>query len=327
MKRHSFVRYAIILVFIIIVIRQIPDLSYLLSQVTSYALYPVLVIERSVLDPLKSWYKDRAAMHEMRAEQKKLQEERLFLLEENNKLHAMLNHCSDIQEVVDFGKRYTTPKKVIASVLLKQFSPHAHYFFVDAGSNRGIEPDMVAVYKNCLIGRVAEVYRWYSKVVLITDRSCKVAAVCRGTSAQGIHEGCQQQQTTQLSFVSHLAKVKKGDVIVSSGEGLIFPRGFALGKISNCASDNVYYHIEVQPLVDVSLIDTCYLLAKGSIYEGPVQAISNNHAVSIPQEEVELPAPVALAKVPQVALQDPPPQENSVDDNDGEESDFFSTID
>ena len=34
---------------------------------------------------------------------------------------------------------------------------------------------MIAVFKDCFLGRVVEVYPWYSKVLLITDPGCKVA--------------------------------------------------------------------------------------------------------------------------------------------------------
>ena len=68
---------------------------------------------------------------------------------------------------------------------------------------------MIAVFKDCLVGRVVEVYPYYSKVILITDPTCKVAAICTSTNVKGIHEGMLSLTTTKLSFVNHLEEVKK----------------------------------------------------------------------------------------------------------------------
>lgn len=265
MKRTWFL-YIMLLIGSIIAIRQIPVLSQSMSRLASYILYPILVIEHTTLDPIKTWYKRRMLAEELEKSLKQTEATCRALQQENIELQAALAHSNAVHDIAAFRNRYKTSHAVLAPILLKQFSDNAHYMFVDGGTNRGIEPDMVAVYKNCLIGRVAEVYRWYSKVVLTTDRACKVAAVCVRSGAQGIHEGCQDCSRTKLSFVSHLTKIKEGDLVISSGEGLVFPRGFALGHIQSYVLDGLHYIIDIEPLIDIRSLDVCYILGKGSLY-------------------------------------------------------------
>jgi rod shape-determining protein MreC len=68
---------------------------------------------------------------------------------------------------------------------------------------------------------------------------------------------------TAFMHVSHLAQLKEDDLIISNGKGLIFPRGFGLGRISAFHEDGLHYAVTVKPLLDLSTIDYCYLIKKG----------------------------------------------------------------
>jgi len=85
------------------------------------------------------------------------------------------------------------------------------------------------------------------------------------TRAAGIVEGINKQDELRLSYISHLSVVHEGDEVLSSGQGLIFPRGFALGTISHCEVDGLYQKVVLKPCIDVTAIDFCYLLEKESV--------------------------------------------------------------
>lgn len=133
---------------------------------------------------------------------------------------------------------------------------------------------MVALYKNCIIGKVTEVYPCHSKIVLVTDRTCNIAAVCAQSKALGIYHGANEEWTAHLEHVSHLAIIEQGDLVLSTGEGLIFPRGFGLGRITRSTRDGLFYTISLAPLVDVRAISHCYLVQKGAPISGPYAASS-----------------------------------------------------
>lgn len=238
--------------------------SRLVDSVSSYVMYPVLVIQKSVVDPIKSYFHKRQTLHECYALISKLQTERDQLLAENVQLNAMISYEHDIQELVDFKKQYHDAQGIVAQVLVKHFSEQSHYFLIDKGADAGIKLDMVAVFKNCLLGKVVEVFPQYSKVLLITDKLCKVAAYCPHTHATGIHEGNNQEQFSGLKYVSHLAEVEPDDLVLSSGDGLIFPRGFALGKIKTCNPEGLFYDVSVELLCDLRTINYCFVMQKGS---------------------------------------------------------------
>lgn len=234
-----------------------------LEHGASYALYPFLLIQKKVSNKLSSWRFYRQSNEELAKHLERCSTLQEKLQQEVIELKSLINYRELTASQEDFLKRYATDRALIVQVLLKNFEK-SHFFLIDAGEKKGITKDMIAVFKDCLLGRVVEVYPFYSKVVLITDPTCKVAAVCTSNNVKGIHEGMLNLKTTKLSFVSHLEEVKKDDLVISSGEGLIYPRGFGLGRVKEWERDGYTCCILLEPLIDFTKIEYCTLIQKGA---------------------------------------------------------------
>ncbi len=228
----------------------------------SMVLYPFIKAQHTFVEPIRKLLKKREKNKTLREQMLYLQERNAMLMAKNIELNGVNEYTDAIVEILNFKKKYATSEACLAQIIMKQFTSYEQSFLVDCGSLHGVTQDMVAVYKNCLVGRIVQVYPAYSKVILITDNSCKVAVYCRQSKAHGIHEGCHMLTTTLLQFVSHLHQLKENDLIISSGEGLIFPQGFGLGHLESYTIDGLYYKISVKPLLNFSELDYCYLIKK-----------------------------------------------------------------
>lgn len=237
----------------------------MLENISSYIMYPLLLAQNKLVTPIKLYFEKQRTQQELEQLVRSLQSERDTVLAENIQLQAMLSYAEETKELAHFKKQFNDPNSLVVQVLVKHFSDQSHYFLIDKGSNSGVRPDMVAVFKNCLLGKVVEVFPHYSKVLLITDKQCKVAAYCAHTQANGIHEGNNQEQMSGLQYVSHLAEVEPEDLVLSSGDGLIFPKGFALGRIKSCQAEGLFYDVTVELLIDLRKIDYCCIMQKGGI--------------------------------------------------------------
>lgn len=234
----------------------------IIERCGSVAVYPVLVVQHKIVTPIKSYFQNRKTVAELEGQLATLKEQHDLMLVQNIELHGMISYAQDTQEVIEFKKQYDFDQTCLGQVLVRNFSEQAHFFLIDKGAHAGITKDMVAIYKDCLIGRVTEVYPRYSKVTLISDKSCKVAAYCTQSKATGIYEGDNQEWNSRLNHVSHLAQLEPGELILSSGDGMIFPRGFGLGKIKSFQNDGLFHQVAVEPLVDLHAINHCYLVQK-----------------------------------------------------------------
>lgn len=238
-----------------------------LNTTASIITYPFLKAQHSLATLLEGFFEKRKTMQELKALVEQLEGERQALLQENVALQSQSDFIQETKELVHFQKRYNGYRKYLCQILLRQCCQKGHFFIIDAGSRHGIEQDMFAVYKNCLVGKVTEVYPFYAKVTLITDQNFKVAAFCAQTKTKGIFEGMHQTDGALLSHVSHLEKINNDDLVISSGEGLIFPRGFGLGRVKHFAINGVDYSIKLQPLVDLTRLSYCYVMKKGDVQE------------------------------------------------------------
>lgn len=174
---------------------------------------------------------------------------------------ATHEYAEETEHLVAFKQRYNLPSAIQTHVILRSFSDHGHFYLVNAGSYHGVEDQMVAFLNNCLIGRVTTIHPFYSVVTLITDRSCKVAAYCAETKTKGIHEGLNNDYAT-LSFIDPLAVTKQDDLVISTGQGMVFPQGFLLGMIDILENDDQIEGIKIKPALQLREIDYCLLASR-----------------------------------------------------------------
>jgi len=228
-------------------------------------MYPVLLVQNSFVTPAKKFFERRKSRHQLEMALQKFEKENEALRSELIELRSRILYEEDISELVAFKKKYDLSDALVAQIIFRQISPEGHFILLDKGTRHQVTKDMVALYKNSVVGKVIEVYPFYSKLILITDSLCKVAAHCSKTKASGIHVGRNEKNSTVLEKVSHLSSVQEDDVVISSGEGLVFPRGFALGKIKTVQREDLFFNISVEPLIDLDEISYCMLIKKGTV--------------------------------------------------------------
>lgn len=259
-----------------------------IETLSSYAIYPVLRVQQLLIEPITLSFKRRTTIQDLEQKIEDLQKERDTIFAENVALKSVHYYADETSELRDFNKKYLLQRGYVAQVLARHFSANNQFFLVNAGSVNGITKDMVALCNNAIVGRVTQVYPWYCKVCLITDVDCKIAALSLQSDvpfgvlaknkplsreaknkikkgASGIHEGINNELHTVVRYVSHLEQVTVGDDVFSSGEGLVFPKGFALGKVIAADKGELFYTIIVKPALDFQTLSYCTLIAKQDI--------------------------------------------------------------
>ncbi len=126
---------------------------------------------------------------------------------------------------------------------------------IDKGSNQGLAADMAVIAPVGVVGRVVVASRRASKVQLLIDRNAAAGALIERSRAQGVVVGAGDD-TLRMDYVSEVADVVVGDVIVTSGIDGIFPKGFVIGRVTAVEkSGGAYRLIAVQPAVDFSSLE------------------------------------------------------------------------
>jgi rod shape-determining protein MreC len=97
-------------------------------------------------------------------------------------------------------------------------------------------------------------------VLPLTDRLAGVGAMISRTLAKGILKGTGESQC-QLSYLDYGADVREGDLVVTSGDSEIFPRGLVLGHVVSIARDPRYSSLTatIEPAVAFDRLSAVYV--------------------------------------------------------------------
>ena len=236
----------------------------ILETFSSYCVYPVLLLQRNLVTPLRKKIAHTYDHKELEKRVTVLEKEREDLLAYITQLESVTDFYKKTKTISSFEKRYDTSNATLVHVMMKNLSNAEQSFLIDAGARHGIQKDMAAVYKKNLVGRVTHVYPYHSKVLLITDTQFTVSCYCAKTKTKGIFQGINQSDKASLTHVERLRTVRPKDLLISSGEGLIFPAGFSVGTIVSQKPNGMHLAIEVKPLIDVTQLDYFYVIQKGA---------------------------------------------------------------
>ena len=135
---------------------------------------------------------------------------------------------------------------------------------VDKGSSDGICKDVGVITPDGVVGRVVEVGPNSAKVLLLSDVNSYVDAIVKRTRAHGMVMGRGGNMCT-LSYVLKTEDVALGDVIVSSGINIRYPKGIIIGTVTKINSNRsgFFQSIEVQPSVDFSKLQEVLIVLRG----------------------------------------------------------------
>jgi rod shape-determining protein MreC len=145
---------------------------------------------------------------------------------------------------------------------------------IDLGRKDGLRADLPVRTAEGLVGRVAEVSELRSRVVLLGDPNCKVAAlVLDGRQAvdTGVIVGgasVVDPSIVELSYLSHGSSVKPGQTVVTSGLGGvlglggIFPKDVPVGRLvdSRSVEYGVYTDARVKLAANLTQLEEVFVM-------------------------------------------------------------------
>lgn len=241
--------------------------SGFLERTAAKITYPFLYCAHSVSEYFHEKTAQKERYEDIVKRYNELQASHEDLIAEYIKLKTSINYEKLSNDLVDFQQRYELEDKISAKILVKHIDDSEHFFLINRGTRDGIRKNMVALYKFQIVGRISEVFDQYSKVVLITDQNCKIGAYTANTNANGIVQGINKVGVCSLNYVSHLEDIENDDLILSNGQGLVFPEGFCLGKVVNHSLQEkaLYHEITIQPLIDLKQLKFCMIVDQTKI--------------------------------------------------------------
>ncbi|HEX2043599.1 MAG TPA: rod shape-determining protein MreC [Acidimicrobiales bacterium] len=129
---------------------------------------------------------------------------------------------------------------------------------IDKGSDSGIERGMPVVTGAGLVGRVADVSRTRSTVLLITDRASNVGVRLQTSGDVGVATGEGARQPMRVDLVQLETRVAAGEPVVTSGlQQSVFPAEIPVGRVRSArvAPGALKQEVTVDPVVDLGRLE------------------------------------------------------------------------
>lgn len=161
-----------------------------------------------------------------------------ILEEENRRLRELLESSMQLRERV-----------LVAELLAVDTEPFRRQVVINKGRREGAYDGQPVVDSAGIMGQIVHVGPFSSTVLLITDPTHSLPVQVNRNGLRAIAVGTGQNNTLLLEHLPTNADIRRGDLVVSSGLGRRFPRGYPVGVISDIRVEpgEPFARVEVQP--------------------------------------------------------------------------------
>lgn len=262
------------------------DLLEPVRYTLSAALYPVRVLANLpsetgsfVAGQLKSQRELREELASLRAKnllyQARLQ--KLDALEvENIRLRELLDSAYEVGESV-----------LIAELMQVDLDPYTHLIQIDKGAESGVYRGQPVLDAHGVMGQVDKVGPFSAMVRLITDPSHAIPVQVNRNGIRSVAIGTGNLNQLELSSLPNNSDVKVDDLLVSSGLGTRFPKGYPVARVTEVEVDpgRPFASVKAAPLAELNRSQQV-LLVRG---DEPAPAASQAQNGSPDDEEAQSP--------------------------------------
>lgn len=182
---------------------------------------------------------------------------------ENALLSEKLSQSERIQTLLRLYRTYEF-KQMPANVIGVS-DGYVKTIVIDAGSLDGVAKNDPVIGFQGLIGRVSNAYATTSEVDVILNISSNVSVMNSRTRVSGIMRG-DGRGHLYVDYYDRLDDVHVGDVFITSGLGMLFPKGIKIGKVSEIVRDNtgLFQKVFVEQSEDFYKLEHVFVIKNNS---------------------------------------------------------------
>ncbi len=185
------------------------------------------------------------------------------LMIENIQLREAEIQNVELREQLKFKQANPSYEQISAEVIGQDANHLLNYLVIDRGAEDGLEIGMPVVTAGWLVGRITEVGKNWSRVLLITDASSSVNAIVQNSRATGLVQG-EIGGGLIMRYIRQDQNVSIGDMVLTSGLGGNFPKRLVIGQVTEVRQRDIetFQEAVVRSPINFSGLETV-LVIKG----------------------------------------------------------------
>lgn len=211
----------------------------------------------------RSFWRDYVALWEVREQNKELRHELLQLQELNNQYREAVATNVRLGKLLELKETVQAPT-VTARIIGRDPSLWYRNVIIDQGSSNGVQRGMPVVTMAGIVGQVMDPSPNFAKVLLALDPNSAIDMLIQENRVPGILKGMGDAYS--LEYVQKNYTVNKGDRVVTSGLGGVFPKGLLAGTVSKVENNRhgMFQEIEVTPAVAFPELEFLLVILKNN---------------------------------------------------------------
>lgn len=196
------------------------------------------------------------------------------LISKNQELENKLITYSDLKEendrlrqILNFTEERDNYNYIACDIIGYSGGNFLDGYIVNKGKNANIQKGMIVIAAQGLVGQVTGVGENWSIVQSLVNENIAVSVMVESTrDATGYLKGFKDSQNRNLTKVYDLpmdSEVKEGDVIMTSGVGMIYPKEIKIGEVISVEEDKVKVmkSAVVKPYVDFNKLEELFIVS------------------------------------------------------------------
>ncbi|MDV3503022.1 rod shape-determining protein MreC [Marinobacter sp. M-5] len=197
------------------------------------------------------------------------------LASENNELRRLMNSS----EVLD-------DRVIVGEIVGVSPDPFSHEVIINKGSRDGVTVGQAILDAHGLMGQVQQTSSFTSRVLLVSDSSHAVPVEVVRNGLRAILLGNGDINALELVHVPDTADIREGDLLVSSGLGGRFPKGYPVAEVENITKESGEPFVNIEATPKARLNQSRLVLVVFSP-EGEVDEDGNEHGQGQPAVGIE----------------------------------------
>lgn len=241
------VLYCLLAICLMILDKRYDQLSGI-RRVLSVVVYPIQV---AITSPFEGWdwlsesFRTRAAL---RADKARLEQElrmARFRLQRYDAMETEVRQLKGLRE----NTAGVTHKFIVGDVMNVDLDAFRARIMVDKGARDGVFVGQAVLDEGGVFGQVARVSELTCEVILLSDATHAIPAQDNRNGLRTVVLGSGDPNHLKLPYVSTAADIMKGDLLVTSGLGGVFPAGYPVGTVIDVRRDPAasLAEVDVQP--------------------------------------------------------------------------------
>lgn len=257
--KNKFLRILLVIIPVLIVVLAIVGGNNPIQRAVYTFMSPVTSYVSTVVTPVRVFFDRLGMAGEYEKEIEKLKSEITTLKVANKTREDYIAENKRLKELLDLKESKKDYHTVSCRVV--SYEPNSWYdtVMLDKGTSSGIGVNDTVITPLGLVGKVIATGKNWARVSTVINTANSVGVKLSRTGDVGVVSGDASLATNRnckLEYLSNDKNLIKGDILLSSGLGGLYPADLPVGKVIEVKSDtagNLEYGV-IEPFVDFSAL-------------------------------------------------------------------------